>query len=49
MITWNNLDKLSSYKELFDVKKVNLQEAMSGENGAERVKNYSTPKAYLKH
>ena len=23
MITWNNLDKLSSYKGLFDVKKVN--------------------------
>src|SRR5699024_9570283 len=45
MITWNNLDKLSSYKGLFDVKKVNLQEAMSGENGAERVKNYSTPMA----
>lgn len=45
MITWNNLNKLSSYKGLFDVKKVNLQEAMSGENGAERVKNYSTPMA----
>ena len=45
MITWNNLNKLSSYKGLFDVKKVNLQEAMSGENGAERVKTYSTPMA----
>ena len=41
MITWNNLDTLESYKELSNVKKVNLVEAMTGENGAERVKNYS--------
>ncbi len=45
MITWNNLDTLASYKELFNLDKVNLKEAMSGENGAERVKNYSIPMA----
>ena len=45
MITWNNLDTLESFKELFNVKKVNLVEAMTGENGAERVKNYSVPMA----
>ena len=43
MISWNNLDTLASYKELFEVDRVNLVEAMSGENGAERVKNYSVP------
>ena len=43
MISWNNLDTLASYKELFEVESVNLVEAMSGENGAERVKNYSVP------
>ena len=36
MITWNNLDTLESFKELSNVKKVNLVEAMTGENGAER-------------
>ena len=45
MITWNNLDTLESYKELSNVKKVNLAEVMIGENGAERVKNYSVPMA----
>ena len=45
MITWNNLDTLESFKELSNVKKVNLVEAMTGENGAERVKNYSVPMA----
>ena len=43
MITWNNLDTLASFKELAGVKKVDLAEAMAGENGAERVKNYSVP------
>ena len=43
MISWNNLDTLTSYKELFEVERVNLVEAMTGENGAERVKNYSVP------
>ena len=45
MITWNNLDTLESFKELSNVKKVNLVEAMTGENGAERVKKYSVPMA----
>ncbi len=45
MITWNNLDTLTSYKELSDAEKVNLPEVMSGKNGAERVKNYSVPMA----
>ena len=45
MITWNNLDTLESFKELSNVKKVNLVETMTGENGAERVKNYSVPMA----
>ena len=33
MSTWNNLDTLESFKELSNVKKVNLVEAMTGENG----------------
>ena len=45
MITWNNLDKLTSYQELAKTNKVKLAEVMSGENGAERVKNYSLPMA----
>ena len=45
MINWNNLDTLNSFKELSGVSKVNLQEVMSGESGAERVKNYSVPMA----
>ncbi|MBR3769564.1 MAG: glucose-6-phosphate isomerase, partial [Lachnospiraceae bacterium] len=45
MITWNNLDTVSSYKELEAVAKVNLAEVMTGENGAERVRKYSAPMA----
>lgn len=45
MVTWNNLDTLASFKELSEVERVNLVEAMSGENGADRVKNYSVPMA----
>ncbi len=45
MIKWNNFDTAASYKEMFEVKKVNLAEVMSGENGAERVKKYSVPMA----
>ena len=41
MILWNNLDKLTAYEELKNVKKVDLKEAMSGENGAKRVKQYN--------
>ena len=45
MISWNNLDNLVSYKELMDVEKVDLATAMSGDNGAKRVKEYSVPMA----
>ena len=41
MINWKNTDTMASYQELANVKRVNLAEAMSGEQGAERVKNYS--------
>ena len=41
MINWKNTDTLASYQELANVKRVNLAEAMSGEQGVERVKNYS--------
>ena len=33
MVSWNNLDTLSSYKELTDVKPACLTEVMSGDNG----------------
>ena len=45
MINWNNLDKLSSYKELEGVKHVDLKEVMAGDNGAKRVAEYSVPMA----
>ncbi|MBE5956738.1 MAG: glucose-6-phosphate isomerase [Lachnospiraceae bacterium] len=45
MITWNNLDTLASYQELLGLERVDLAAAMTGENGAERVKNYSVPMA----
>ena len=45
MVKWNNLDTLASFKELSDVKRVNLQDVMSGESGAERVKKYSVKMA----
>lgn len=45
MITWNNLDTLTSYQELEKTARVNLAEVMTGEKGAERVKKYSVPMA----
>ena len=46
MATWKNLDTLASYDKLKNLKNhVNIAEAMSGEKGAERVMNYSTPMA----
>ena len=45
MITWNNLDKLTSHQELEKTESVDLAAVMAGENGAERVKNYSVPMA----
>lgn len=41
MIKWNNLDTISAYQELEKVEPVNLAEVMAGENGADRVKNYT--------
>ena len=43
MIIWKNMDSLAAYAELQKAPKVNLQCAMSGENGAERVKGYTAP------
>ena len=37
MINWNNLDTLTSFKELSEVERVNLAEVMSGANGAKAV------------
>ena len=46
MATWKNLDTLSSYKKLQGLKNhVNIVDAMSGENGAKRVAEYSVPMA----
>ncbi len=41
MVAWKNLDTLDSYKELQNLPKINLVESMSGEEGANRAKNYS--------
>ena len=42
MISWKNLDTLAAYGKLNALKNhVNLQEVMSGENGAKRVAEYS--------
>ena len=45
MANWKNLDTLASFDDLAKVEKVNLVQAMSGENGAKRVKTYSVPMA----
>ena len=45
MATWSNLATLASYQELTKAARVNLAEVMSGEKGADRVKNYSIPMA----
>ena len=45
MVNWKNLDTISAYQELSNIPTVNLAEAMSGENGANRVRNYSVPMA----
>ena len=46
MVTWNNLDTLTSYAKLKDLKNhVDIKEAMAGENGAKRVAEYSAPMA----
>ena len=43
MIAWKNMDALTSYQELMNTKPVELAAAMSGDNGAQRVKNYTVP------
>ena len=43
MITWKNMDTLAAYTELQAADKVCVSCAMSGENGASRVKNYTVP------
>ena len=46
MISWKNLDTLNAYARLDALKgRVNLAEAMTGENGARRVAQYSVPMA----
>ena len=43
LITWKNMDTLAAYAELQAADKVCVSCAMSGENGASRVKNYTVP------
>ena len=43
MIAWKNMDALASYQDLLNAPRVDLAAAMSGENGAERVKKYTVP------
>ena len=43
MITWKNMDTLASYQELLSAEKLDLAAAMTGENGAKRVRTYSAP------
>ena len=45
MVDWKNLDTLPGYAALAGLKKVDLTEAMAGENGAARAKQYSVPMA----
>ena len=45
MVEWKNLDELKAYEALQNVKKVNVAQVMSGESGAQRVKNYTVPMA----
>lgn len=46
MVTWNNLDTLAAFSKLIQLKDcVNIAQAMTGENGAARVKKYSAPMA----
>ena len=45
MITWNNLDTLTSFKELENVERVDLVKPINIKNKTERVKNYSIPMA----
>ena len=45
-MNWNDLDSLAAFQKLSKLKgHVNLQEAMSGENGADRVRKYQAAMA----
>ncbi len=41
MATFKNLDELNAFKELSNLKKVVVKDALAGENGAKRVEKYS--------
>ena len=43
MVNWKNLDTLEAYTKLLNIEKLDLAAVMSGENGAQRVKNYTMP------
>ena len=43
MSAWKNMDSLASFGKLQNVKPVSLAAAMSGEDGAQRVKAYTVP------
>ena len=45
MIAWNNMDTLASYRKLLAADKLDLAAAMTGEAGADRVKNYTAAMA----
>ncbi len=45
MVSWKNLDTLSSFEALQSAEKVDVAAVMSGESGAERAKTYSVPMA----
>ena len=43
MTAWNNMDTLTAYQALKAAPKVDLKAAMSGEEGAQRVRRYTVP------
>ncbi len=43
MTAWKNMDTLAAYQDLMNAPKVDLAAAMSGENGAQRVRRYTVP------
>ena len=46
MISWKNLDTVAAFEKLSALKNhVDLKQALAGENGAQRVKDYSVPMA----
>ena len=46
MVEWKNLDQLDSYKALeADATRVDLRSALAGEQGGQRVRDYSLPMA----